>query len=104
MKKIDVNIRFVILGIFYVFVLSSDSLAWPSLLWVPVVLISTINAIWALGGLLKSFPDFAVKNKLENNKNIIYIYLKIILNIFLKFLLAMLSLSLPFLIYLYFKS
>ncbi|MEI7688884.1 MAG: hypothetical protein WCI91_01725 [Candidatus Nomurabacteria bacterium] len=99
MKNIDVNIRFVIFGSLYVLNIIFNDI----LLLAFSIFISLILGVWAVGGLLKSFPDFTVKNQIENNQNIIFVYFRKILNIFIKFLLAMLSFSLPFIIYSYLK-
>ena len=97
--KINVNIRFFILGVLFALNVAFKSIILGVFSIFPLMII----AFWALNGLLKSFPDFLEKNIIDNNQNIIFVFLKKIINIFIKFFLAMLSLSLPFLIYLYFK-
>ncbi len=99
MKNIDVNVRFVILGI-----LGTVNIFFKSILLGIISLYPiTILGFWALSGLLGSFPNFTSINQMEAGQNIIIVYFKKILTIFTKFILAMLSFSLPFVIYLYLK-
>jgi hypothetical protein len=100
--KINVNIRFFLLGCLFVLVsVFEDKYMFSAFLFVLPV---TFLGGWALFGLLKSFPELSTKDKAIENSGIVLIFIKKILNIFTAFILAIISIAVPYFVYLLFTS